>query len=570
MRFGAVLALFRYTWNVLAVSLPLVSLLFLVAALVTTFLRLHYGVDFTDEAFAVALPYRFVLGDKPFVHDWTVTQSVSLLVYPLVFLFHKAHAGIEGIILFTRKIYFLFTLTIAVVSFLALRKYVRWALALLLSTLFIVFVPYQIPNFTYNSLGVGLFTVGIFLALLDFPSRWKYLACGLLHGLACIAHPMLFIPSFGYGIILVSWVRPRGLIIWYAVGIALVPLILASLFQHEALAIFHTLSYTVREMQVTGGYHLTGGLFGVLLQELLYPGWLPLIIVASFFFLPWVSGRGAPVIALGWIALVHVVAFTHLPEIVDGLGKYFYLLYLCLIAPFLLFSLYLRRNEKCFLEPKKLLVLVWLPSFIAGLALSTTSSDGLAKFGVAALPAVIVSCILIGNILSEVEIAPYFFAALTFATFLHFQRFPHKNGSIETLTATVQSGPFKGLATTPIKEEYLRHLTTDLAAVAKPGSKILFYYQFPAGYLLTNLKPAMPSLWMFCSKASWQECISYYEKSRAPGDIVVRIRANLFRNGLEIPYEDSGPIIKPFDSFIQSSHAKILSSGLYDIYSDSG
>ena len=62
----------------------------LAAAFATLFLswhRLYYGVDFTDEAFYVALPLRFALGDIPLKDEQSLAQFAGVLVLPLVRLF---------------------------------------------------------------------------------------------------------------------------------------------------------------------------------------------------------------------------------------------------------------------------------------------------------------------------------------------------------------------------------------------------------------------------------------------------------------------------------------------------
>ena len=43
------------------------SFVFLLLVIIAAYWRLYYSVEFTDEAFYVAIPYRFVLGDRPFI-----------------------------------------------------------------------------------------------------------------------------------------------------------------------------------------------------------------------------------------------------------------------------------------------------------------------------------------------------------------------------------------------------------------------------------------------------------------------------------------------------------------------
>ena len=49
----------------------------------TVIWRIHFGVDFTDESFYVAMALRFARGDRPFVDEVNLTQTASWLAHPL-------------------------------------------------------------------------------------------------------------------------------------------------------------------------------------------------------------------------------------------------------------------------------------------------------------------------------------------------------------------------------------------------------------------------------------------------------------------------------------------------------
>ncbi len=87
-----------------------------------TYGRLYYGVDFTDEAFYVAVPYRFVLGAQPLVDETNIVQQTpALLLYPFVALWNWL-VGLEGIVLYARHLHFLFTAGVAATVFVSLRR----------------------------------------------------------------------------------------------------------------------------------------------------------------------------------------------------------------------------------------------------------------------------------------------------------------------------------------------------------------------------------------------------------------------------------------------------------------
>src|SRR5271154_313747 len=77
---------------------------FTLTAVGVSYWRLYYGVDFTDEAWYVAVPYRFVLGGRPYVDELSVPQtSAAVVLYP-------ALAGRTGLVLFVRQLHFLVAL----------------------------------------------------------------------------------------------------------------------------------------------------------------------------------------------------------------------------------------------------------------------------------------------------------------------------------------------------------------------------------------------------------------------------------------------------------------------------
>ena len=132
-----------------------------------TYWRLWYGIDLTDESFYVVLPYRFVLGARPFVDETTVAQQAGLLVFPFVWLYHLA-AGVDGVVLYVRHLEFLMSLLVGAAIFVSLRGVLRsGAAALLLACTAVAFAPFDIHSLSYNTIGGGLFTAGCLLGYLS-------------------------------------------------------------------------------------------------------------------------------------------------------------------------------------------------------------------------------------------------------------------------------------------------------------------------------------------------------------------------------------------------------------------
>ncbi len=154
--------------------------------------RMRLGVDLTDESFPIALAYRFVLGDRPFLHEFSHVQTSALILWPLVWLYVKLVGSTKGIILFSRCLFVASGTLAGGVVFATLRRHLFWPAALVVSLLCLAYVPFAIASPGYNALGMHLFTLGAFLCLrVAMHVRFRraaYLA-GLCCGLAVVAYP---------------------------------------------------------------------------------------------------------------------------------------------------------------------------------------------------------------------------------------------------------------------------------------------------------------------------------------------------------------------------------------------
>ncbi len=81
-----------------------------------------YGTHTWDESFYLTIPYRFFLGDAPFVDEWHVSQLSAFLQYIPLWLFVKIAGSAEGIILYFRILTCLCQFAIAVFMFQKLKK----------------------------------------------------------------------------------------------------------------------------------------------------------------------------------------------------------------------------------------------------------------------------------------------------------------------------------------------------------------------------------------------------------------------------------------------------------------
>ena len=70
------------------------------------YVRLYWGIDFTDESYMVLNAVGPLLGAKPFVAEMMISQTGSLLMTPFAFLFKLLSPDLAGVVLFFRHLYF--------------------------------------------------------------------------------------------------------------------------------------------------------------------------------------------------------------------------------------------------------------------------------------------------------------------------------------------------------------------------------------------------------------------------------------------------------------------------------
>ena len=85
------------------------------AALLLTWLRLFRGMDLRDESFYILVPWRWALGDKPFVQEQNLAQIPGFVMYPFVKLFAVLRSyDVTGYVLYMRHLYLFMSIGVAI------------------------------------------------------------------------------------------------------------------------------------------------------------------------------------------------------------------------------------------------------------------------------------------------------------------------------------------------------------------------------------------------------------------------------------------------------------------------
>lgn len=512
------------------------AIAFTFVAIVATYVRLYFGVDFTDEAYYVARAYQYVLGAKPWVDDISLIPF-AILTVPFVKLYCWIVGNTDGILLFTRHLYYVLNCLVASLVFLYIRTLIRWSTALLVASICVVFIPFNIPNLSYNTMGIGFFTAGCFWGIWVISKRRNpayLLFSGFCHGLAIFSYPTLLIPSSIYIILLVCLCevrKIRALLAYFLGGLPLALLLLNLILDSGISNVLisreyaRSLGYSANTEKVYSVMSFLGGAYIYTLPIFLALTALYIIVAKKR------SRLGAFTKALLLVPLLVIPIIYYAYELECGCRfSIGYLFYYSILAPY--FLLFISVDK----ELQKLFYIVWCPSFIAGLVIAYTSGNGYVSAGLGMLGASIATTILIIKvflrlaknnsnlgILSGEVFAPFLVVILLVFSQYHLvgvHQIVYRDADINKLDSRIDFGPFSGLYTTQEKKDYLVELSNDLKAVSIPGDRVVFYYNnFPAGYLLTYMRSA--------TKVSFLVSSEQYKSKKVRQVISEHIRQNI-------------------------------------------
>ena len=512
--------------------LPLIVVL---AVALATFIRLHFGIDFSDESYYIAMARRFALGDRPLIDEFSPHQSAALLPALFVWLRGRLVPDAGGLVLYTRLLYFGFGLLIWRELHRSLRGPFGAQAALLAGGLYTAFVPFNIPNLSYNTLGCGCFTLGCFVAAratLGAAGRGALAGAGLMQGLAVLAYPTLLLPvSLWWAALAVVTTRGRAAkALTTLAGVAL-PLVIAVLVLQKP---------TREEWQLflRGATSIKAGEFPLRKLALIVTmawesySWKAIVVPAALGCVMVVRSRWKH---RGWGAALLPLALLPVARDAPELHANGFLLGLGLVAPFLM-PAFSKARERV------LVATIWLPAMVAGMTTAWTSTNGHWNFFVGFFPAAVLSCVYLAEPLRRsarpskkpeppgtpepenrvLSLVPVLIVLAVLVTDQF--RSVYRDDALPRLTARVSSGAFAGLRTTPERAAFLGQLEADLAPLKGDG---IFYDSFPAGFLLVAGRPAVNTVWVMAPQENpgldRTVFLDYWERTRRMPAFAVRM-----------------------------------------------
>jgi hypothetical protein len=505
--------------------------------------RLALSVDFTDEAFSTALAYRFALGARPFVDEINSAQTAGMIAAPFIWLYLKITHSSAGIMSFTRHLFLVFNLAIGATVFRTIKQHVSWPVALVTSLVCVVLVPYSVPNLGYNVLGSGFLTIGGFVAvrgMTDVKERRAFFLAGLFNGLATLAYPPLAAIAVLLGLIVL--VRSEAKLRSSAEYVGGGAIVVACVIPFLVAAGRENLQASI-ELGTRLTPRPASKLFDILLAFWAHSPvslWaVPSVVlaIAALKIRPawgvWILPLFVGVLALG---------------IPNGLSSQLSIeIYAGLLAPAFLVLLW--DDPFC----RAAFSAVWVPSLFAGFITAYTSSNGELNGGLGFLPAAILFVVYEAIAVERLSRAarpdgsldparaPLLLlgpAILVLSLLARFSSTVYRDAAPAELTVRVESGPFRGLYTTPEHARFSADLEDALRRHETPDGKLLAYWDLPAAYLFTKMRPASNSVWI--------------SQMADPDAALASYRSHADGSGFALKVKASGPSVTPLDQFVEA------------------
>lgn len=522
-----------------------------------------FGVPITDESLPITIGLRFLQGQKPFIDDLSPYIGLGFLVAPIIKLSILMHQGKNELILFLRHAYLFFSILVGIYTYLSTRQYLPKILALSIALSVIIFHPFGINNFHYDTLGTLLWSAVIFqLFNFIFSENNRNIDAviyALLNTLLCLCYPpflllVVFVNTIAWFLVSNKKTVYIPQIIVYTLISFLLAWVIFRFFGVQYSDILNTLQFNKNLVQFSA-------------HQLSFFQKTSLVIINLFkrysihctlaFLLLWISHYfknsrliqnfiiSTTLIApLFFIQVLHP-SFTGIFYYLNGLG----------LTGAIIFFIYLKQNGLA----KKIFLTIWLPSLIAGLLTSVSSYNLELNFIIGFFPAVLSSVIFyyfsLKNINGAHSSLPKLFIFFFITTLSYFQLsyiYGDDQRGLKIYTTHKQyqiQGPLNHLYIEPKWIPILSSLQKDLRAIDTSDTTFIYFGPFSVGYLLVD-KLKTGDYLAYCS----YEVNHYGKKIRTPNYTV----------DLSKSLPSPTPSIAPY--LTDQNPIKYASHPLYDIY----
>lgn len=530
---------------------------------IALFLLCFFSAPITDESLPIAIALRFLQGQKPFIDDLSPYIGLGFFVAPFVKLSIIIHNGKDDLILFLRHAYLFFSILVGLYTYLATRKYLPDILASVIAISIIIFHPFGINNFHYDTL-VTLLLSALIFQLYNFifssnNSTLDYLLFALLNVMLCLSYPtflllVVLLNTIGGFFINNKKTFYLSQTAVYLFTATLMAWLIFAFYSIQLADLMNALEFNKNLAHFSAHQHSFIGKTLIVISNLIkrYAIHFTLAVILLKMAYHFKNSRTIQnsiflimlIVPLFFIQVLHP-SFTGIFYYLTGLG----------LTGVIIFFIYLKQNTVA----KNIFFSIWIPSFAAGLLTSISSYNLELNFIIGFFPAVLSSvifyCLALEKINENQSSIPKIFILFFISLLCYFQLCYLYGDDIRGLKiyTTHQQyhvkGPLNHLYIEPKWIPILSSLQKDLQAIDTSDSTFIYFGTFSVGYLfLDKLKPG--DYLAYCP----YEVDHFGQKVRTPNYTVDLSRS------LNIP-ESS---IRTYLS--QQTYTKFASRPLYDIY----
>ena len=176
--------------------------------------RCFYSFSWSDESFYLTVAHRFWLGERIIADEWYTTQLSTPLLLPFYTMFQWFTGGNEGVYLYFRLLYWLFSTFTAFFTYFTLKKYNSSMASLACALLYFFYARANIGGLSYYNVTLTCVLLSVLLIYVQISSKkyvgWKLYVTGILLAIAVVNTPFLALPYFIMAGVLIVNRKCRG------------------------------------------------------------------------------------------------------------------------------------------------------------------------------------------------------------------------------------------------------------------------------------------------------------------------------------------------------------------------
>ena len=481
-------------------NLPYRILFGIYVSIVSVFVfRIFLSVELTDEVHGIASIYHIVQGKVPFMTSWDYHTGWCLQVF-LFKIFRYFSPNLEGIVLFFRIAYGLFSLmVIGIVFMLLYSKYKKLSILIFVFPL-LFWVPFSICQINYITFPICLLILAAVLfstANKDAVEKSRYFFMGIFMGLACITYPTLVVMAALFVLLILFFenknVRIKNMSCYILGGVLVGGGFCFWIFSKGSFSLF---VQALNGMLSSPHEKTKGSIDAAFFMQTFYHPMKAYffrkftgIIFAYFFFTIFIHRKVKKRKTI-WNTLLFIL-FQIINVCINSLhiGYLAFGSFLGIIP--ILFAL---RKEK----RKSLSIYIFVLFFFC-LTYSFTSDNKNVFAAFESSGSLIV--FIIGMVFSEFVFDEYKFSGialsllLCFTGIIHFYTYVYRDEPVKQLTEQVSQGIFKGLYTTGERKIFVESSEKLITEEVFNKDKICTATRIPMVYLMAKANICAPQTW---------------------------------------------------------------------------